>query len=80
MSVLQLKLRHSQTFSFQELNFLPSDLSCHDDVTDGEPVEFEMLLDTRGPGSRTAANVTGPDGVRVQGAPRQPPKPKRNDE
>jgi hypothetical protein len=42
----------------------------------GELVEFEVEVDTRGPGSRTAINVTGPDGVRVKGIPRPPTRPR----
>lgn len=42
----------------------------------GELVEFEVEVDKRGPGSRTAINVTGPDGVRVKGIPRPPTRPR----
>ena len=42
----------------------------------GELVEFEVEVETRGPGSRTAINVTGPDGVRVKGIPRPPTRPR----
>ena len=37
---------------------------------EGEEVEFEIIMDKRGPGSRTAMNVTGPDGVRPIGVQR----------
>ena len=42
----------------------------------GEVVEFEVEIDKRGPGSRSAINVTGPDGVRVIGIPRPPTRPR----
>jgi hypothetical protein len=44
------------------------------DHTAGEKVEYELILDDRGPGSRSAHRVTGPDGVKVKGELKAPPR------
>jgi hypothetical protein len=43
------------------------------DYTAGERVEYELIMDDRRPGSRSAHRVTGPDGVKVKGELRAPP-------
>ena len=42
-------------------------------IAEGEPVEFDVVLDERG--RARAVRVTGPDGAQVKGAPRADPTP-----
>ena len=42
-------------------------------LAEGEPVEFDVVLDERG--RARAVRVTGPDGAQVKGAPRADPTP-----
>ena len=57
-------------------DFLSTQLIFYFLYVAGEVVEFEVEIDKRGPGSRSAINVTGPDGVRVIGIPRPPTRPR----
>ena len=50
-------------------------------TTEGEDVEYDIVIDSSKGDKRSAANVTGPDGGNVIGTPRReaPPRGRRDD-